>query len=151
MDVALFLGSESDRPFSQVSEHILNDFGVSCETIVCSAHRAPERLVEEINKVESRGVKVFIAMAGYAAHLPGTIAARSKLPVIGVPLPTSHLKGVDSLLSIAQMPGGVPVATTGIGETGAKNAALLAIQILSLSDPLLRKKWEKYKNGLDKI
>ena len=148
MDVALFLGSRSDKEYIEDAEKILSDFGISFETIVCSAHRSPEKLVSEITRVENQGVKVFIAVAGYAAHLPGTIAARTTKPVLGVPLPTSDLVGFDSLLSIAQMPAGVPVATLGVGKSGAKNAALLAIQILSLSSQELSEKWKKYKNAL---
>ncbi len=150
MDVAIFLGSNSDREYIEETQKILSDFNVSFETIVCSAHRSPEKLVSEITRVENLGVKVFVAMAGYAAHLPGTIAARTTKPVLGVPLPSSELQGIDALLSVVQMPGGVPVATLGIGKSGAKNAALLAIQILSLSSQELLDQWKKYKEALSK-
>ncbi|MBI2608723.1 MAG: 5-(carboxyamino)imidazole ribonucleotide mutase [Deltaproteobacteria bacterium] len=148
MKVAVFLGSESDREYTQKLEAVLKDFHVSFETIVCSAHRAPKRLVEEVRRVENEGAQVLIGLAGYAAHLPGALAAHSHLPVIGVPLPTSTLEGVDSILSIAQMPGGVPVATMSIGHAGAKNAALLSVQILALSDRELSQKWLQYKQSL---
>lgn len=149
MKVAVFLGSESDREYVKKLETVLKDFNVSFETIVCSAHRAPKRLIEEIRRVENEGAHILIGLAGYAAHLPGALASHSHLPVIGVPLPTSKLEGVDSILSIAQMPGGVPVATMSIGHAGAQNAALLAVQILSLSEKELLEKWLQYKKTLE--
>ena len=148
MKVALFLGSKNDKEFAESAEKILKDFGVDFETIVCSAHRSAEKLVSEIKRVEKAGAKILIGMAGFAAHLPGTLAARSYLPVLGVPLPTSDLFGMDSLLSIVQMPGGVPVATFGLGKAGAKNAALFAVQTLALADTKLAKKWEQYSKEL---
>ncbi|MBI2027774.1 MAG: 5-(carboxyamino)imidazole ribonucleotide mutase [Deltaproteobacteria bacterium] len=148
MKVAIFLGSKNDLEFAKEAERVFKEFRVEYESIICSAHRSAEKLVAEIKRVEKREAQVLIGMAGYAAHLPGTLASRSYLPVLGVPLPTSDLGGIDSLLSIAQMPAGVPVATFGLGKPGAKNAALFAIQILSSKDISLKKQWEKYRKKL---
>lgn len=140
------MGSESDLPVMEDAAHVLKEFGVQFESRVLSAHRTPHVMAEYGRDAHKRGVRVIIAGAGGAAHLPGMLAAYTPLPVIGVPVPTRNLKGMDSLLSIVQMPGGVPVATVAIGN--AKNAGLLAVQILGCSDPELLEKMEAYKRGL---
>jgi 5-(carboxyamino)imidazole ribonucleotide mutase len=127
---------------------VLDRFGIPFELKVCSAHRSLDATLEYIKKAEARGIRIIIAGAGGAAHLAGVIAGRTTLPVIGVPLASTPLKGLDSLLSVAQMPGGVAVATMSIGEPGARNAGLLAAQILALSDPALRRKLISYKEAL---
>jgi 5-(carboxyamino)imidazole ribonucleotide mutase len=132
--VALIMGSQSDWQTLRAAKQILAEFAVPHEERVVSAHRTPQRLYDYASKAEDRGLKVIIAAAGGAAHLPGMTAAMTQLPVLGVPIESSALKGMDSLLSIVQMPGGVPVATFAIGESGAKNAALHAVAILALSD-----------------
>lgn len=143
--VAIVMGSESDMSVMKEAAGILDKFKVSYEVIVASAHRSP-RLVQEFARgAEGSGLEVIIAGAGGAAHLPGVIAAETVLPVIGVPIDSSPLKGLDSLLSIVQMPGGVPVATMAVGTAGARNAALLAVQILSRKDPALLKEIKRYK------
>ncbi len=146
--VGIVIGSQNDRELVAPAVQVLDEFEVPYELSVLSAHRTPERVRSYALSAESRGVRVLIAAAGYAAHLPGTLAAWSPLPVIGVPLPASDLNGVDSLLSVAQMPGGVPVACTGIGKSGAKNAALLAIQILAVEDERLRAAYRAYREKL---
>jgi phosphoribosylaminoimidazole carboxylase PurE protein len=146
--VGIVIGSQNDRDLVAPAVQVLEEFDVPYETSVLSAHRTPERVRSYALSAESRGIKVLIAAAGYAAHLPGTLAAWSPLPIIGVPLPTSDLGGVDSLLSVAQMPGGVPVACTGIGKSGAKNAALLSIQILAVEDERLRAAYRTYRERL---
>jgi len=130
--VGIAMGSESDLPTMQAAADVLNQFGVPYEMHVLSAHRTPDRMTDYAKSARERGLRVIVAGAGGAAHLPGMIAASTTLPVIGVPVKTSTLNGLDSLLSIVQMPGGVPVATVAIG--GAKNAGLLAIQILASTD-----------------
>ena len=132
--VGVILGSKSDLPLMESCVKVLEDLGLTHELKVCSAHRNPRGVMEWATSARSRGLKVVIAAAGGAAHLPGVVAAWTDLPVIGVPVPTQHLGGVDSLYSIVQMPAGIPVATVSIGEAGAKNAAWLAARILSLSD-----------------
>jgi 5-(carboxyamino)imidazole ribonucleotide mutase len=132
--VALIMGSQSDWQTLRAAKNILDDFGIAHEVRIVSAHRTPHRLFDYATKAEARGLKVVIAAAGGAAHLPGMTASITRLPVLGVPIETAALKGMDSLLSIVQMPGGIPVATFAIGESGAKNAALHAISILALSD-----------------
>jgi len=146
--VGIVIGSQNDRELVAPAAQVLDEFEVSYEVSVLSAHRTPERVRSYALVAESRGVKVLIAAAGYAAHLPGALAAWSPLPVIGIPLPTSDLSGVDSLLSIVQMPGGVPVACTGIGKSGARNAALLAIQMLAVEDERLRAAYRAYREKL---
>jgi 5-(carboxyamino)imidazole ribonucleotide mutase len=146
--VGIITGSESDTQFIQPALDMLEELGIEYEFSVISAHRTPERLREYGLEAEKRGLKVIVAAAGYAAHLPGVIASWTPLPVIGVPLPTSELKGVDALLSISQMPGGVPVACTGMGRSGARNAALLAAQILGVRYEEIREKYRKYKQRL---
>jgi len=140
------MGSESDLPTMQDAIDALRDFDVSFETRVLSAHRTPQRMLTYAQEARSRGLQVLIGGAGGAAHLPGMLAAATTLPVIGVPVKSSKLSGLDSLLSIVQMPTGVPVATVAIG--GAANAALLAVQILSLSDPALAEALDAYKDSL---
>lgn len=139
------MGSKSDFATMQHCCEMLEKFAISFETKIVSAHRTPKRLYEFCASVKKRGVKVVIAGAGGAAHLPGMAAAMTELPVLGVPVESRALKGLDSLLSIAQMPAGIPVGTLAIGEAGAKNAALLATAILALSDGKLAKKLEKFR------
>jgi 5-(carboxyamino)imidazole ribonucleotide mutase len=146
--VGIVIGSVNDKELVAPALQVLEDFGVKHELSVISAHRTAEKARSYALAAEERGVAVLIAAAGYAAHLPGVLASWSTLPVIGVPLPTSELKGIDSLLSIVQMPGGVPVACAGIGKSGAKNAALLAIQILAVGDERLRAAYRTYRNNL---
>jgi 5-(carboxyamino)imidazole ribonucleotide mutase len=141
------MGSKSDWPTMKNAAEVLEDFKVPYETKIVSAHRTPDLLFEFAKAAESRGVEVIIAGAGGAAHLPGMCASQTVLPVLGVPVESRALKGLDSLLSIAQMPAGVPVGTLAIGEAGAKNAALLAIAILSNSRPELRKKLATFRSS----
>lgn len=141
--IGILMGSDSDLPVMQKALDQLNEFGIDSEMRILSAHRVPNKLKEYIKESERKGIRVFIAGAGLAAHLPGVIAAYTTLPVIGIPLKSGALSGLDSLLSIVQMPSGVPVATVAID--GAKNAALLAIQILAISDKKLADKLIKYK------
>ncbi len=148
--VGVVIGSKTDTELIQPALDMLKQLGIDYELAVISAHRRPERVREYGLEAEERGLEVIIAAAGYAAHLPGVLASWTPLPVIGVPLPTSDLRGVDALLSISQMPGGVPVACVGIGASGAKNAALLAAQILSSEHQEIRKSYRKYKEELAK-
>lgn len=147
--VGIAMGSQSDWPVMEAAADILAEFDVPFEARVLSAHRTPEAMTAYAEEAAARGIKVIIAGAGGAAHLPGMIAASTPLPVIGVPVPTKNLKGMDSLLSIVQMPGGVPVATVAIG--GAKNAGLLAVQILGVSDPVLQESMVTYKTSLKSL
>lgn len=144
--MGIIMGSESDHPTMLEAAKVLEDFGVFHEVSVVSAHRTPVAMVEYAQSAQDRGLKVIIAGAGGAAHLPGMVASLTVLPVIGVPIQSKSLSGIDSLHSIVQMPPGVPVATMAIG--GAKNAGLLAVQILAISDPELTKKLEAYKESL---
>ena len=144
--IGIAMGSESDLPVMEEACKILVDFGVPFEMRVLSAHRTPAAMQQYAETAHERGIKVIIAGAGGAAHLPGMIAASTSLPVIGVPVPTRNLKGMDSLLSVVQMTGGVPVATVAIG--GAKNAGLLAIQILAVGNPDLLNQMQAYKKNL---
>jgi len=141
------MGSDSDLSVMKDAAEILKQFGVSYELDIVSAHRTPNKLVKYANEALKRGIKVIIAGAGGSAHLPGMIASLSPLPVIGVPIKTKTMDGLDSLLSIAQMPGGIPVATVAVN--GAKNAGLLAIEILGLSDAKLQKKMITYKKKME--
>ncbi len=143
--VAIIMGSTSDWETMQNASDILKDFGVSFETKVVSAHRTPDLLFEFAKSAESRGVEVIIAGAGGAAHLPGMTASQTVLPVLGVPVRSKALSGMDSLLSIVQMPAGIPVGTLAIGAAGAKNAALLAVSILANSRPELREKLHEFR------
>src|SRR5580704_8756808 len=138
--VAIIMGSKSDWETMRAAGETLTRFGVAHEAKVVSAHRTPEWMVEYASSAESRGLQVIIAGAGGAAHLPGMVAANTLLPVLGVPVESQALKGMDSLLSIVQMPGGIPVGTMAIGKSGAQNAALLAVAILATHDPALREK-----------
>ncbi|MEP7149209.1 MAG: 5-(carboxyamino)imidazole ribonucleotide mutase [Acidobacteriota bacterium] len=140
------MGSKSDWPTMKHAVDVFDDFRVPYESKIISAHRTPDLLFEFAKSAESRGIEVIIAGAGGAAHLPGMCASQTVLPVLGVPVESKALKGLDSLLSIAQMPAGIPVATLAIGEAGAKNAALLAISILSNSRPALRKKLAAFRS-----
>jgi 5-(carboxyamino)imidazole ribonucleotide mutase len=138
--VAVLMGSESDRKFMEKTTETLEKYGIEYEMVVTSAHRTPEKTRDYARTAEQRGIQVIIAGAGGAAHLPGVIAGHTRLPVIGVPLPSTSLGGLDALLSIVQMPKGIPVATMAIGEAGAINAALFAVQILAVGDERLAQK-----------
>jgi 5-(carboxyamino)imidazole ribonucleotide mutase len=144
--VSIIMGSKSDWPTMEAASQTLDEFGVGHETKIVSAHRTPDLLFEFAKTAEDRGIEVIIAGAGGAAHLPGMCASQTVLPVLGVPIESKALKGLDSLLSIAQMPAGVPVGTLAIGVAGAKNAALLAISILANSRPDLRKKLHVFRS-----
>ena len=145
--VGIIMGSDSDLPVMQGAADMLNELGVPYEMTIVSAHRTPRRLYEYTESAEARGLKVIIAGAGGAAHLPGMAAAITPLPVIGVPVKSSALSGEDSLLSIVQMPPGVPVATVAIN--GARNAGILAAQILAVADHALAQRVREYKQGLE--
>ncbi|MCB1141953.1 MAG: 5-(carboxyamino)imidazole ribonucleotide mutase [Leptospiraceae bacterium] len=144
IDISIIMGSASDWPTLKKGAEILEEFNISYEKKIVSAHRSPELMVEFAKSAVSRNIKVIIAGAGGAAHLPGMVASLTSLPVLGVPIQTKSLGGLDSLYSIVQMPGGIPVGTLAIGEAGAKNAALLALRILSLGNLEIRKKLEDY-------
>ena len=143
--VAVIMGSRSDEPVMQGCTEALESLGISYEVRVLSAHRAPERLREYLLQAKTRGVLVFIAAAGGAAHLPGVVASWTTQPVIGVPLPSSELKGIDALYSIVQMPPGVPVAAVSVGSWGARNAAYLAAQIVGQTDAKVREAYEAFR------
>ncbi|WP_201265058.1 5-(carboxyamino)imidazole ribonucleotide mutase [Rhodococcus sp. P1Y] len=145
--VGLIMGSDSDWPTMEAAAEALAEFGVRFEVGVISAHRTPQRMIDYANSAADRGLKVVIAGAGGAAHLPGMVASATPLPVIGVPVPLKYLDGMDSLLSIVQMPAGVPVATVSIG--GARNAGLLAVRILGASDVSLRERMVAFQAGLE--
>lgn len=147
MKVLIIIGSASDEKYAIKCAEILLLLEVPFRATVASAHRSPQRVAQLINSLAVE-YGVIIAMAGHAAHLAGVIASKTILPVIGVPLPSSELNGMDSLLSTVQMPGGIPVACTGIGESGAHNAAVLACEMLSLGDPTLRQRIQKYRDSL---
>jgi 5-(carboxyamino)imidazole ribonucleotide mutase len=144
--ISVIMGSRTDFTTLEKTCMLLDEFGVAYETLVVSAHRTPERMFEFAKNAKSRGIKVVIAGAGGAAHLPGMVASLTTLPVIGVPVKSKSLNGLDSLLSIVQMPAGVPVATVAIGEAGAKNAAILAVSILAIEDKNLSKAMEDFKS-----
>jgi 5-(carboxyamino)imidazole ribonucleotide mutase len=133
-EVGVILGSKSDLPLMEACLKQLEDFGMEAELRVCSAHRDPAGVMEWASSARERGLRVIVAAAGGAAHLPGVVAAWTDLPVVGVPIPTQHLGGVDSLYSIVKMPAGIPVATMAIGEAGARNAAWFAARVLGLTD-----------------
>ena len=145
---AVILGSRSDAPYMEGCLELLRNFGIEADMKILSAHRNPEELAVFAAGAEDAGISVIIAAAGMSAHLPGAVAARSALPVIGVPIPSSDLKGLDALLSIVQMPSGVPVATMAVGKAGAKNAAVLAAEILALRYEGVREKLIAYRNAL---
>ena len=144
--VGVIMGSDSDWPTMRAATEVLADFGVGYEVRVVSAHRTPHAMLDYAGQAAGRGVKVIIAGAGGAAHLPGMVASATPLPVIGVPVPLGHLDGMDSLLSIVQMPAGVPVATVSIG--GARNAGLLAVRMLGIADPGLVERMVGYQQSL---
>lgn len=145
--VGLIMGSDSDWPIMEAAAEALAEFGIRFEVGVVSAHRTPQRMLNYARDAAGRGLQVLIAGAGGAAHLPGMVASATPLPVIGVPVPLKYLDGMDSLLSIVQMPAGVPVATVSIG--GARNAGLLAARILGAADPALRARMEQFQAGLE--
>jgi len=145
--IGIIMGSQSDWPTLKVAAAMLDELGVTYETRIVSAHRTPDRLYQYATGAAERGLKVIIAGAGGAAHLPGMTASMTTLPVLGVPIESRALKGLDSLLSIVQMPGGVPVATFAIGEAGAKNAGLHAAAILALSDAKLARRLESWRKA----
>ncbi|MGB9907813.1 MAG: 5-(carboxyamino)imidazole ribonucleotide mutase [Candidatus Saccharicenans sp.] len=148
MKVTIFLGSDSDFEVVKEALDILKEFGISYNLEVTSAHRSPDRTVRLIKEAEQQGTEVFIAVAGKAAHLPGVVAAHTVLPVIGVPVESQALAGLDALLSIVQMPKGIPVATVALGKTGGANAALLAASILATSDRELKGRLEAYRQKM---
>lgn len=145
--VAIVMGSDSDWEVMQHSAARLAEFGVPHESRVVSAHRTPDLLFRFAEEALGRGIRCIIAGAGGAAHLPGMLAAKTTLPILGVPVPTRHLQGLDSLLSIVQMPAGVPVATFAIGTVGAQNAALYAVSILALADPALSSRLTEFRRA----
>jgi phosphoribosylamine--glycine ligase len=148
----ILMGSDSDAPVMQAAADVLREFDVACEMTVASAHRSPDRVMRLVREAPGRGVRVFIVGAGAAAHLAGVVAAHTTLPVIGVPIDSSALKGLDALLSTVQMPPGVPVATVSIGKPGATNAGVLAVQMLALGNAALSERLEGYKKTLaDKV
>ena len=146
--VGIIMGSKSDLETMQESMKVLDELQISYEAHVVSAHRTPDKMFEYAELARERGIKVIIAGAGGAAHLPGMVAAKTTLPVIGVPVQSRTLNGIDSLLSIVQMPGGIPVATVAIGKAGAKNAGLLAASILSTSNATITKKLDEYREEM---
>jgi len=143
--VGIVMGSQSDWPTMKKAADVLDELGIGHEAIVASAHRTPERLAAWVSPARERGMKVIIAGAGGAAHLPGVVAAHTTLPVLGVPIESKSLKGLDSLLSIVQMPGGIPVGTLGIGDAGAKNAGLLAAAILAVEDGTVKQALDEFR------
>ncbi len=147
--VLIVMGSQSDWEIMKETARILDRFNIPYETVVSSAHRSPELTTKIASSARAKGYEVIIAGAGGAAHLPGVLASRTELPVIGVPLDQSGLKGLDSILSIVQMPSGVPVACMALGKAGAANAALFAVQILGLKDPTLRRKYQQFKKEME--
>lgn len=146
--VGILMGSDSDWPKIEPAAAALDEFGVEYEVNVMSAHRTPDRVAEYARTAIARGLQTVICAAGGAAHLAGVVAAHTTLPVIGIPVPTALAGGLDSLLSVVQMPGDVPVATVGAGMGGPRNAGLLAVQMLALADPVLREKLIDFKHGL---
>ncbi len=146
--VAVVMGSKSDAEAVQSALDVLTQLGISYEVATLSAHRNPEKVRQFGLSVQGRGIEVIIAAAGGAAHLPGVLASWTVVPVIGVPLATSELKGIDALCSIVQMPAGIPVATVAVGVGGAKNAAYLAAEILGIKYPEIRKAYERYRSSL---
>jgi len=147
--VGVIMGSDSDWPVMGAAAEALAEFGVTYEVGVYSAHRTPQRMLDYATSAASRGLRVIIAGAGGAAHLPGMVASATVLPVIGVPVPLKYLDGMDSLLSIVQMPAGVPVATVSVG--GARNAGLLAVRVLAASDPALRERMAEFQASLSDL
>ena len=148
--VSIIIGSQSDWKTLQLAENILNDFKISNEVKIVSAHRTPERLYRYAKNAHKNNIKVIIAGAGGAAHLPGMVASLTKIPVLGVPIESKLMNGLDSLLSIVQMPYGIPTATFAIGEAGAKNAALFAVSLFADNDKNISKKLSKWREDLTK-
>ena len=142
------MGSDSDLSVMESASDVLKDFGVAFEITVASAHRSPQRAADWASSARERGIKIIIAGAGHAAHLAGAMAAHTSLPIIGVPIDSSCLQGMDALLATVQMPPGVPVATMAIGKSGARNAGILAVQILALADAVLAERLDKYKQDM---
>ena len=152
ISVLILMGSDSDAPVMQGAVDVLREFDIPCEMTVASAHRSPERVMKLVREAPARGVKLFVVGAGAAAHLGGVVAAHTTMPVIGVPIDSSALNGLDALLSTVQMPPGVPVATVSIGKPGATNAGVLAAQILAVGDPAIATRLQAYKQKLaDKV
>ncbi len=150
-EVAIIMGSASDAPYMEEAERVLSDFGISYEVRVLSAHRNPEAVREYGMKAKERGIKVMIAGAGRAAHLPGVLASWTSIPVIGVAIPSGEFGALDALLSIVQMPAGVPVACAGVGRAGARNAGLLAASILGLANEEIFRRYEDFRRKLSEI
>ena len=148
IQVLILMGSDSDAPIMQAAVAVLGELGITCDMTVASVHRSPERVLRLVREAPGRGVKVFIVGAGAAAHLAGVVAAHTTMPVIGVPIDSSALKGLDALLSTVQMPPGVPVATVSIGKPGATNAGVLAAQILAVGDSAVAGRLVEYKKRL---
>jgi phosphoribosylaminoimidazole carboxylase PurE protein len=148
VQVGIVMGSKSDRETMDKAAQVLKDFGVSYVMMVASAHRTPARVAHIAQRAEEEGWKALIAGAGMAAHLAGFLAAHTVIPVIGVPMDSSSLNGIDALLSTVQMPGGIPVACMGIGAAGAKNAALFAVEVLASHDPVLKEKLRSYRREM---
>ncbi|MBN2568492.1 MAG: 5-(carboxyamino)imidazole ribonucleotide mutase [Deltaproteobacteria bacterium] len=146
--VSVVMGSDTDLPVMEEAVSILKEFGIPHEILLTSAHRSPERTATFAQSAAGRGIKIIIVGAGMAAHLAGVIASLTPLPVLGVPIDSSSLSGMDALFSTVQMPGGIPVATMAIGKAGAKNAALLAVRIFALEDKELRTRLDDYRKGL---
>ena len=148
IQVGIIMGSDSDWPKIKGASEALKEFGIGHEIQIMSAHRTPHLVAEYAQTAIERGLRVILAAAGGAAHLAGTVAAHTTLPVIGIPVPTDLAGGLDSLLSTVQMPGDIPVATVGVGMGGPRNAGILAVQILAVADPALREKLDAFKSGL---
>ncbi len=148
--VGILMGSDSDLPIMQEAAAMLQEFGIEYEMTIASAHRTPKKVLEYSQNAEKRGLKVIIAGAGWAAHLAGFVASQTTLPVIGVPIDSSPLKGFDALLSVAQMPGGVPVATMSLGKAGAKNAGVFAAQIIAIGDVKIANRLKVYKVEMER-
>ena len=148
--VGILMGSDSDLPVMQEASFMLQEFGIEYEMTIASAHRTPKKVLEYSQNAEKRGIKVIIAGAGWAAHLAGVVASQTTLPVIGVPIDSSPLKGLDALLATAQMPGGVPVATMSLGKAGAKNAGVFAAQIIGVSDVKVANRLKVFKVEMER-
>ncbi len=148
--VGILMGSDSDLPIMQEAAAMLQEFGVEYEMTIASAHRTPKKVLEYSQSAEKRGLKVIIAGAGWAAHLAGFVASQTTLPVIGVPIDSSPLKGIDALLATAQMPGGVPVATMSLGKAGAKNAGVFAAQVIATGDVKIANRLKVYKVEMER-
>ena len=146
--VGVVMGSRSDEPVVQETAGVLDEMGIDHEVVVMSAHRTPEKVMEYAQSARGRGIEVLIAAAGGSAGLPGVLASWTTLPVIGIPLPSSDLKGVDALYAIAQMPPGIPVACVAVGSWGARNAAYLAAQVLGIKYDAIREAYDEYRQGL---